>query len=64
VGRASIGWTLIVTFASTAHGTGLLADWSSHVLDKMKTFITEQSALRGLGLARAERRLPGAGPSR
>jgi pimeloyl-ACP methyl ester carboxylesterase len=56
VARASIGWTVTVTFASEAHGTALLADWSSHVLDKVKTFVTEQSALRGLGRARAERR--------
>ena len=42
--RASIGWTVEVSFATAAHGTGLLAEWSQVVLDKIGTFLTEQSA--------------------
>ena len=41
--RASIGWTVEVSFPSAARGTGLLAQWSMLVLDKLGTFLTEQS---------------------
>jgi pimeloyl-ACP methyl ester carboxylesterase len=54
--RASIGWTVNVTFATAARGSDLLGEWSANVLDKIKTFVTEQSALGGLGRGRAERR--------
>jgi pimeloyl-ACP methyl ester carboxylesterase len=54
--RASIGWTLAVSVASDAHGTGLLDAWAPTVLDKLGTFLTEQAALRGIGRTRAEAR--------
>ncbi len=51
--RASIGWTVGVTFAGDTGGTGLLAGpYASHVADKVSTFLREQAVLTGPGLAR------------
>jgi pimeloyl-ACP methyl ester carboxylesterase len=58
--RASIGWTVAVSIATEARGTGLLGEWSAVVADKMGSFLTEQASLQGLGLTRweAEQRGP------
>jgi len=51
--RASIGWTVGVTFAGDSGGTGLLAGpYASHVADKVSTFLREQAVLTGPGFAR------------
>ena len=55
--RASIGWTLGVSVATEARGAALAAEWADVVVDKMRTFLTEQAALRGLGEARWAARL-------
>jgi pimeloyl-ACP methyl ester carboxylesterase len=54
--RASIGWTVGVTFATEARGTALASEWPAQVVDKLHGFLKEQAALRGVGRARAERR--------
>jgi pimeloyl-ACP methyl ester carboxylesterase len=54
--KASIGWTVGVTFGTAAHGSALVAEHAPRVLDKIVSFLNEQSVLRGLGLKRAERR--------
>lgn len=54
--KASIGWTVGVTFGTAARGTALVAERTANVLDKIVSFLNEQTALRGIGHARAERR--------
>jgi pimeloyl-ACP methyl ester carboxylesterase len=54
--RASIGWTIGVTFATTARGTALASELPAQVVDKLHGFLKEQAVLRGVGWARAERR--------
>jgi pimeloyl-ACP methyl ester carboxylesterase len=54
--KASIGWTVGVTFGTEARGTALVAEWCANVLDKIVGLLKEQAALRGLGQARAEAR--------
>jgi pimeloyl-ACP methyl ester carboxylesterase len=54
--KASIGWTVGVTFGTAARGTELVAEWAPNVLDKIVGLLKEQSVLRGLGQARAELR--------
>jgi pimeloyl-ACP methyl ester carboxylesterase len=59
--KASIGWTVGVTFGTSARGTALVAERAALVLDKILSFVNEQSTLGGLGQTRAERRsLPSA----
>ena len=52
--RASIGWTVAVSVATEAHGTGLLREWSAVVSDKMGSFLAEQGSVHGIGLTRWE----------
>jgi pimeloyl-ACP methyl ester carboxylesterase len=47
--RASIGWTVAVSFGTESRGTGLAAEWPRNVVDKMGTFIGEQAAMKGVG---------------
>lgn len=54
--RASIGWTVGVTFATESRGTALAAEWPIHVVDKLHGFLKEQAVLPGMGEARVERR--------
>ena len=54
--RASIGWNVAVSFATEARGAALATEWTVNVLDKMGSFLKEQSVLLGPGRARAERR--------
>jgi pimeloyl-ACP methyl ester carboxylesterase len=54
--KASIGWTVGVTFGTEARGTSLVGEWRVNVLDKIVGLLKEQTKLRGLGEARAERR--------
>ncbi len=54
--RASIGWTLGVSVATDARGAALATEWSAVVVDKMRTFLAEQAAQRGMGERRHERR--------
>jgi alpha-beta hydrolase superfamily lysophospholipase len=60
--EASIGWTLGVTFGTSARGGALVGEQAVNLLDKVVSFLNEQSTLRGLGQTRAERR-PRAGAS-
>jgi pimeloyl-ACP methyl ester carboxylesterase len=59
--KASIGWNVTVSFGTSARGSALVEERTANVLDKIRTFLKEQSALRGPGLARAERRRAAAG---
>lgn len=44
--RASIGWTVRVTFAATERGTGLLrGPFKEQVADRMRSFLLEQETL-------------------
>lgn len=51
--RASIGWTVGVSFGTEARGGGLVAERSANVLDKIVGLLKEQTKLRGLGETRA-----------
>jgi pimeloyl-ACP methyl ester carboxylesterase len=53
--RASIGWTVRVTFATGEHGTGLLrGPFAHHVADRVVSFLREQETLVGPGLTRVQ----------
>lgn len=54
--KASIGWTVGVTFGTSARGTALVGEHAVNLLDKVVSFLNEQSTLPGLGQTRAERR--------
>jgi pimeloyl-ACP methyl ester carboxylesterase len=47
--RASIGWTVAVSFGTESRGTGLAAEWPRNVVDKLGTFLGEQAATKGVG---------------
>jgi pimeloyl-ACP methyl ester carboxylesterase len=53
--RASIGWTVGVTFGTESRGTSLVGEWRVNVLDKIVGLLKEQTKRRCLGEARAER---------
>ncbi len=51
--RVSIGWTVGVSFAGDTGGTGFLSGpFATHIVDKTGTFVREQSAMIGPGVAR------------
>jgi pimeloyl-ACP methyl ester carboxylesterase len=51
--RASIGWTVSVSFATDRRGTELLEQpFGAQVMDKAAAFVREQSVLGGPGLER------------
>jgi len=54
--RASIGWTVGVTFGTETRGTALVDERTANVLDKIVGLLKEQTRLRGLGEARAAER--------
>lgn len=54
--RACIGWNVTASFGTAAQGSALVAQRTTHVLDKIAGFLKEQSLLRGAGQLRAERR--------
>jgi pimeloyl-ACP methyl ester carboxylesterase len=47
--KASIGWTVGVTFGTEARGSALLAERATNVVDKIQGLLKEQTKLRGLG---------------
>ena len=51
--KASIGWTVGVTFGTAARGTALVAERAANVVDKIHGLLKEQAKLRGLGEKRA-----------
>ena len=55
--KASIGWTVGVTFATEARGTALVAEWRANVLDKIVGLLKEQTKLRWPRRGAGRRRL-------
>jgi pimeloyl-ACP methyl ester carboxylesterase len=54
--RASIGWTVRVTFVTDDRGTAILrGPFAAHVADRTASFLREQATLVGPGLARTRR---------
>ena len=51
--KASIGWTVGVTFGTAARGSALVAERAANLVDKIHGLLKEQAKLRGLGEKRA-----------
>jgi alpha-beta hydrolase superfamily lysophospholipase len=51
--KASIGWTVGVTFGTEARASALVAERAANVVDKIHGLLKEQAKLRGLGEKRA-----------